>query len=131
DELPSVISVEVDGTVVAFAGAVSLASGALFGIVSGLRYSGARLAGMLTSAGRGHSTSRERHRAHHGLIAAQVAFALILLVASGLMLRTLQSLLDVDPGFVAPDEVQTVSVSLPEGAVPDFARAVRMLERMQ
>ncbi|NLG63751.1 MAG: FtsX-like permease family protein, partial [Candidatus Cloacimonetes bacterium] len=131
DELPSVITITIDGTVLAFALAASLASGAFFGIAPALRYSGSRLAGMLTSAGRGHSMSRDRHRVHHGLIAAQVAFALILLVASGLVARTFQSLLDVEPGFVAPDAVQTVSVSLPEGAVPDFPRAVRMFHRMQ
>lgn len=67
----------------------------------------------------------------HGLIAAQIAFALVLLVASGLMIRTFQSLLDVDPGFVAPDDVQTVSVFLPEAAVPDFTQAVRLFEQMQ
>jgi predicted permease len=65
------------------------------------------------------------------LIAAQVAFALILLIASGLMIRTFESLLDVDPGFVAPDAVQTVSVALPPGRVPEMPRAVRMFEQMQ
>lgn len=47
------------------------------------------------------------------------------------MIRTFQSLLDVDPGFVAPEQVQTVSVSLPRTTVPEYSRAVRMFERMQ
>jgi predicted permease len=131
DELPNVLAVKIDPTVVAFALAVSLASGVVFGTVPMLRYAGPRVTAKLAAAGRGHSTSRERHRVNHGLIAAQVAFALILLIASGLMMRTFQSLLDVDPGFVAPDEVQTVSVTLPPAAVPEFARAVRMFEQMQ
>jgi predicted permease len=129
-QLPSVLAVTVDPTVVAFALAVSLASGALFGAAPVLRYAGSRADGALR-AGRGQSTSRERHRVHHGLIAAQVAFALILLVASGLTIRTFQSLLDVDPGFVAPDEVQIVSVSLPDTAAPEMPRAVAMFEQMQ
>jgi predicted permease len=86
---------------------------------------------MLSSAGRAHSTSRERHRVRHSLIVAQVAFALVLLVASGLMIRTFQSLRDVDPGFVAPERVQTVSISIPQAAVPEFARAVRILNDVQ
>jgi predicted permease len=131
EELPAVLAVTIDPTVLVFAVAVSLASGAIFGTVPALRYAGPRVAGMLRAGGRGHSTSRERHRAQHGLIAAQVAFALILLVASGLMIRTFQSLLDVDPGFVAPAQVQTVSVSLPPAAVPEFSGAVRMFEQMQ
>jgi putative ABC transport system permease protein len=131
DQLPSVLAVTIDWTVVAFALAVSLASGVVFGAVPMLRYAGPRVAAKLAAAGRGYSTSRERHRVHQALIIAQVAFALILLVASGLMIRTFQSLLDVDPGFVAPDEVQTVSVFLPEAAVPAFPRAVRMFEQMQ
>jgi predicted permease len=117
--------------VLGFALALSLASGVVFGAVPALRYAGSRIATMLRAGGRGHSASRERHRAHRGLIAAQVGFALILLIASGLMLRTFQSLLDVDPGFVLPEQVQTVSVSLPRTTVPEFPRAVRMFEQMQ
>jgi predicted permease len=131
DELPAVLAVTIDPTVLGFALALSLACGVVFGAVAALRYAGPRIAVMLRAGGRGHSASRERHRVHRGLIAAQVAFALILLIASGLMIRTFQSLRDVDPGFVAPEQVQTVSVSLPRTTVPEFSRAVRMFEQMQ
>jgi putative ABC transport system permease protein len=131
DELPAALAVTIDPTVLAFALALSLASGVVFGAVPALRYARPRIAIMLRAGGRGYSASRERHHVHRGLIAAQVAFALILLVASGLMIRTFQSLLDVDPGFVAPEQVQTVSVSLPRTTVPEFSQAVRMFERMQ
>jgi putative ABC transport system permease protein len=130
-ELPSVLAVTIDLNVLAFAITVSLVSGVVFGTAPVLRYAGPRVAGTLRAASRTSSTSRERHRVHRGLIAAQVAFALILLVASGLMIRTFQSLLDVDPGFVAPDEVQTVSVSLPPGAVPEMPQVIRRFEQMQ
>jgi len=131
DGLPNVLAVTIDTTVLAFALVVSLASGVVFGAVPVLRHAGPGVARTLRTAGRAYSTSRERHRVHHGLIAAQVAFALILLVASGLMIRTFQSLLDVDPGFVAPDEVLTLSVSLPPDAVPEMPQVVRMFEQMQ
>lgn len=131
DELPAVLAVAIDRKVVAFAIAVSLLAGAVFGAAPALRYAGARVAGHLAGAGRGYSTSRDRHRVQRALIAAQAAFALILLVASGLMIRTFQSLQDVDPGFAAPEQVQTVSVALPQAVVPAFPRAVLMFERMQ
>lgn len=131
DELPSMLAVTIDPTVIGFALALSLASGALFGLVPMLRYANPQVSAKLASVGRGNTTSRERHRAHRALIAAQVALALILLVASGLMIRTFQSLLNVDPGFVAPDEVQTVSVFLAEAGVPEMSRVTRMFEQMQ
>jgi len=131
DELPAVLTVTIDRTVIAAAVAVSLAAGIVFGAVPALRYAGSRPAGALRVDRRRHSMSRERHRLHRGLIAAQVALALMLLVAAGLMMRSLASLLDVDPGFVAPDEVQTFTVSLPQGSVPDFQTVIRMFNRMQ
>jgi putative ABC transport system permease protein len=129
--LPTVLAVTIDPTVIVFTLGVSLVAGAVFGAAPVLRYAGPGVANALRAAGRGYSTGRERHRVHRSLIAAQVAFALILLIAAGLMLRTFESLLDVDPGFVAPDEVQTVSVVLPPGRVPEMSRAVRMFEEMQ
>jgi predicted permease len=56
----------------------------------------------------------------------QVALALVLLVASGLMIRTFQSLRDVDPGFTDPDRIQTFRISIPESLVPEFDRVVRL-----
>lgn len=131
DELPRALEVRVDLTVLVFALAASLVSGLLFGAAPALRHAGSRISTMLSNAGRSHSVSRERHRVRHSLIVAQVAFALILLVASGLMIRTFQSLRDVDPGFVMPERVQTVSISVPQAAVPDFARVVRMFNDIQ
>jgi len=131
DELPRVLAVTIDPTVIGFAIAVSLLSGLAFGAIPALRYAGPRLARVLSGSGRSHSASRERYRVQHALIAAQVAFALILVVASGLMVRTFVALTNVDPGFSAPAEVQTVTVSLPQASVPEFPRAVRMFHAMQ
>ena len=52
------------------------------------------------------SQSRERHRARNTLVVVQVALALVLLVGSGLMIRTFQALRNVQPGFTRPEEVQ-------------------------
>jgi predicted permease len=60
------------------------------------------------------------------LVVAQVALALVLLVASGLMIRTFQSLRDVDPGFTQPENVQTLRIFIPQSVVPDFPSALRL-----
>jgi predicted permease len=76
--------------------------------------------------GRSHTLSRARHRTRSALVVAQVALALVLLVASGLMIRSFQSLRDVDPGFTAPHQVQLFKLAIPQAAVPEFPRLVRM-----
>ncbi|HSC17032.1 MAG TPA: FtsX-like permease family protein, partial [Gammaproteobacteria bacterium] len=91
-----------------------------------IKYAGAGVATRLSGMGRTHSAGRERHRARNALVIAQVALALVLLVASGLMMRTSQSLRDVDPGFTEPDNVQMLRVLIPQSAVPEFPRTVRL-----
>lgn len=56
----------------------------------------------------------------------QVALALVLLVASGLMIRTFQALRSVDPGFTTPQEIQTINVAIPQSLVPDPERVARL-----
>jgi hypothetical protein len=64
-------------------------------------------------------------------VVAQVALALVLLVASGLMIRTFQSLRRVEPGFVAPDSVQIVRLSVPQEAATPFDRFIRTQQDLQ
>ena len=56
----------------------------------------------------------------------QVALALVLLVSSGLMIRTFQALKNVQPGFARPSEVQTLRISIPSSQVKDPVAVVRM-----
>ena len=81
---------------------------------------------MLRGGGRTASASRERHRTRNVLAVAQIALALVLLVGSGLMLRTFQALRDVRPGFTRAGEVQTLRLSIPESQVNDEAAVVHM-----
>src|SRR5262249_11934721 len=80
--------------------------------------------------GRSMSESRERQRARSALVIAQVALALVLLISSGLMIRTFRALTRVDPGFVAPSEVQTFRVDIPETQVKEPERVVRIQEEI-
>ena len=126
DNLPPALAVTIDSTVLAFVPAVSIAAGLLFGAIPVIKYAGAQFAMRLSSMGRTVSAGRERHRVRNTLVVVQVALALVLLVASGLMVRTFESLRDVDVGFTAPEDVQVFKISIPQAVVPEPARVVQM-----
>src|SRR5438034_5634926 len=102
----------------------------LFGSVPVLKYAGARLGTGLREGGRSMSESRERHRARSALVVVQVGLALVLLISSGLMIRTFHALTRVDPGFVAPSEIQTFRIAIPETEVKEPERVVRIQEEI-
>jgi predicted permease len=89
------------------------------------KYVGPGLVGALRAGGRTASHSRERHRARNTLVVVQVALALVLLVGSGLMIRTFQALKRVQPGFTRPEELQTLRISIPRTQVPELVDVVR------
>jgi predicted permease len=124
--LPRLAEIAIDARVLGFAAAISLASGVLFGLMPALRYAGAHVSDGLRTAARAVTQSRQRLHARHALIVVQIAFALVLLVSAGLMVRTLQSLHTVDPGFSDPARLQTMRISIPTTLVPDLDRLARL-----
>ena len=95
-----------------------------------LKYAGAHLGTGLREGGRSLSESRQRHRSRSVLVVVQVALALVLLISSGLMIRTFRALTGVDPGFVAPAQLQTFRLDIPDTQVKDPERVVRMEEEI-
>jgi predicted permease len=124
--LPRLEDITIDVPVLLFTLVLSIAAGLLFGAIPVFKYAGGQLNAVLRGGGRTASASRERHRARNALVVAQIALALVLLVSSGLMIRTFRSLRDVHPGFVRPGEVQTLRLSIPESQVKDKAAVLRM-----
>jgi putative ABC transport system permease protein len=129
--LPRLDLIGVDALVVAFTLALSLAAGLLLSLIPIYKYAGRSVAPALRSGGRAASESRERHRARNALVVVQVALALLLLVGSGLMIRSFQALRSVTPGFAKPEEVQTLRVSIPEKQVKEEEGAARMQQAIQ
>ncbi len=128
--LPRIGEIGIDAPVLLFAFCVSLVTGLLFGSVPVFKYAGARLGTGLREGGRTLSQSRERHRARNTLVVVQVALALVLLISSGLMIRTFRALMHVQPGFIQPDKVQTLAVSIPEAQVPKPEQVLQMQKDM-
>jgi putative ABC transport system permease protein len=126
DTLPRLSEIGIDPLVLAFALGVSLFSGVLFGIIPVLKYAGPRVAIVLRGVGRTFSQGRERHRARHTLVVVQVALALVLLISSGLMIRTFQQLRSVQPGFTHPEEIQILHSLIPAAVANEPERAMRI-----
>ena len=128
--LPRISEVGINGPVLLFTLLVSLLASLLFGCVPILKYAGARLTTGIREGGRGLSQSKEQHRARNTLVVVQVALALVLLICSGLMIRTFRALTKVNPGFVAPAGLQTFRISIPETHVKKAESVVRMEEEI-
>ncbi|HSK11424.1 MAG TPA: ABC transporter permease [Vicinamibacterales bacterium] len=118
DALPRVDDIALDPVVLLVALGLSLVAGLLFGLVPVLKFATPRLAA-LKDGGRAASDGRDRHRTRSVLVVSEIALALVLLVAAGLMLRTFQALRQVDPGFTRGSEVLTLVLSLPNTTAPD------------
>src|ERR1700730_13495835 len=129
--LPRINEIGIDGPVLLFTLAVALLASVLFGSIPIFKYAGARLSTGIREGGRANSQSREQHRTRNSLVVVQVALALVLLVCSGLMMRTFRELTRVQPGFTGPAEVQTFRLSIPETQVKEDERVVRMEEEIQ
>jgi predicted permease len=130
--IPRIHEIGIDGRVLLFTLAITLLSSLLFGSIPIFKYAGARLNASLREGGRSLSQSREQHRARNVLVVVQVALALVLLICSGLMIRTFRALMHVPPGFVGADTVQTFRFYVPEAQIPDTEdeRVVRMEEEI-
>ncbi|MET0163497.1 MAG: ADOP family duplicated permease, partial [Vicinamibacterales bacterium] len=124
--LPRLNEIGIDPMVLGFTFVVSVIAGLLFGLIPVIKYAGPHIAASLRGGGRALSHSRERHRARNVLVVAQIALALVLLVGSGLMIRTFQKLRSVQPGFAQPGQVQLLRISIPETQVSQPEQVMRM-----
>jgi len=128
--LPRLAEIGIDPLVLTFTLAVSLLAGLLFGLIPVVKYAGPRVSETLRAGGRTLSHGREKLRARNTLVVVQVGLALVLLVGSGLMIRTFQALRHVQPGFIRPQEVQMMRVFIPEAQVHDPKGVMRMEQAM-
>jgi predicted permease len=128
--IPRINEIGIDGPVLLFTFAVSILASILFASVPIFKYAGVRLSTGIREGGRANSQSREQHRARSVLVVVQVALALVLLICSGLMIRTFRALTRVNPGFSDPAQLQTFRISVPETQVKERQAVVQMYEEM-
>ena len=107
--IPRLDEIGINGAALAFTALVSVLAGLLFGVLPALRASSTRVTAALRDGGRSATVGRARHRTRNALVMTQVALAFVLVIGSGLMVRSFQALRSVDPGFSA-DGVLTFEV---------------------
>jgi len=129
DGLPRLQEIEINGVVLLFTLGISLLAGLLFGLIPVLRF-GEPSVTALKEGGRSASEGPTRHRARNALVVAEIALALVLLVVSGLMIRSFQALRAVDPGFRDPEQVQTFRIAVPEAVAADPDATIRIYQQI-
>ena len=112
DALPRSEEIGLDGGVLLFTLGISALTGILFGLAPALRLLRPDLQETLKAGGRGSSGARQRTQSM--FVAAEIGMALVLLIGAGLMIRSLQALWAVDPGF-DPRHAVSFSISLTPG----------------
>lgn len=112
--MPYLRGVKIDGYALAFTAMLSLVVSLLFGLVPALQSAKTDLQSVLKEGGK-TSASSARQGLRNGLVVAEVALALVLLVSAGLMVRSLWGLINVDPGF-NPQNLLTFTFTLPPAA---------------
>jgi predicted permease len=126
--VPAGTRVVVNARVLAYASVLSILTGILFGLAPAWSLSNQRAAVALKDGSR-DSSSHGGRALRSGLVVAEIAIALVLVVAAGLMIRSLQRLLDVSPGFRA-EHLLTARISLPLTSYKDSGATSAFYRRL-
>ena len=110
--IPRLSEVSIDWVVLAFALVISLLTGLLFGLAPAIQSTKSTLSSQIREGARGSGYGTKTGRLRDALIVSELAFAVVLMVGAGLLLRTLRELLQENPGF-NPTHVIAASVWLP------------------
>jgi len=115
--VPRLAEVNVDLSVIAVMAVVAIGTGILFGLLPALASGKPELTEALKEGGRGATGGRRHNQIRNGLVIAEIALALVLLVGAGLLIKSFAQLQGVNPGF-DPHNVLTMEISLPEVKYP-------------
>jgi putative ABC transport system permease protein len=127
--LPRLTETSVDWSVLLFAVGVSIATSLITGALPLAHANQLTLTSELREGGRSVTTGAVRLRWRRMLVAAEVALAVVLVAGAGLMIRTVRSLLSIDPGFRA-DGVLTMRVLTPQVFYPDSVAVVAFWDEL-
>ena len=101
-DIPRLDEIRLDRTVTLFTFAIAVLASVAFGALPALQATGRSMRGLRTG-GRGGGADRQTQRVRSGLVVIEVALAVVLLTGAGLLLRSLDALVRVEPGFIAEE----------------------------
>jgi len=110
--VPRLSEVRIDWVVLAFALLISILTGLMFGLAPAIHTAKGAVFSAIREGGRGSGYGTKTGRLRDALIVSELAFAVILMVGAGLLLRTLRDLLQENPGF-NPTQVVAANLQLP------------------
>ena len=127
--IPRLTEASLDGGVLSFAALTTLATAILFGVIPAFTASRPKLRATLTQGARGSSSGLSSQRFRGGLVAFQLAIAVVLVMAAGLMIRAFTYLLAIDPGFKA-ENVLTMRLSTPAATYTEDTDVIAFFEQL-
>jgi putative ABC transport system permease protein len=127
-EVPRIADIRLDLPVLAVTALVSMVAGVLFGLPAALSRSDAAIQDLHAATTR-TTAGVPAARLRGALVIAQMSLAIVLLVGAGLLVRSLQRLIAVDPGF-DPADISAVTITLPRATYAESLRRVAFYERL-
>lgn len=125
-----VAGVALNGGVLAFALATTVGTVLLFALAPALAATRVSASETLKDGGRGATTGRARLRARQLMVIGEIALSVVLIVGGGLMIRTVQGIMAIDPGFRS-EGVLTMELSVPTSRYPDAAHVAGFFEELR
>ena len=123
--IPRSADITLDPMVLAFTFVVAVATGLVFGLAPLLHIRDDAVTQAIKEGGLRTTTNAGRNRVRRGLVVAEMALAVMLVIGAGLLIRSFNYLTSVDAGFTAKDRV-TFGLVLPAAAYPDSQRRVQV-----
>ena len=117
--IPRIRDISITPSVLLFTVAIAVITSILIACVPILKSTSPHLISDLREGGRGVGGGRKGQGTRKALVMLQVALSVILLICSGLMIRTFRAMMNVSPGFTSPETVQTFGFYIPETQIPD------------
>ena len=127
--VPQTLAIGLDRWVLVFTAAISVVTGLIFGIVPALRTAKLDLRETLNEGARGSSAGPGQHRIRGVLVAMEIALAMLLLVGSGLLLRSFARLQETPPGF-RPDHLLVADLPLSESTYSAPQQRYQFFDRL-
>jgi len=127
--LPSSYEIDIDVRVLGFTAGIALLTSVLFGLTPALQASKINLSESLKEGSRGLSSGQRSNHVRGVLVISEVALSLVLLIGAGLMIKSLASLLKVDPGF-KPENTLTMQIALLNSKYPSANQQIGFFQEV-
>jgi predicted permease len=127
NSIPRSSEITLDPVVLAFTVGIAVLTGVIFGLAPLLHVGDKAVTDAIKEGGMRTTTTAARNRVRRGLVVAEIALAVMLVIGAGLLIRSFRNLTSVDAGFDARDRI-TFGVVLPQAAYPDSQKRVQFYE---